>query len=231
MYVCFVVSELILYTVFTALDFTRPYDPVFLKYACVVLCFVAACVSVILNRGKRDAVFLALALGFTVISDLFIFVINDFYEVGLATFIVAQTLYFCRLYVGRKRWYISLAVRIAVAAVAVGVALAKLGGGLLVAEVCIYFTMLVANLVDALVLCRRDRRFILFAIGLSLFVCCDICVGLFNFGKVLSVKIPTALYNFARYGMWSFYVPSQMLIVLSGAIKGKKNERKAEENS
>lgn len=165
MYVCFAISELILYTVFTALDFTQPNDPVFLKYACVVLCFAAACVSIILSRGKKDAVLLALALGFTVISDLFIFVINDFYEVGLATFIIAQALYFCRLYVGRKRWYISLAVRIAVAAVAVGISLAKLGGGLLIAEVGIYFIMLVANLVDSLILCRRERRFILFAIG------------------------------------------------------------------
>ncbi|MDE7301142.1 MAG: hypothetical protein K2N47_03135, partial [Clostridia bacterium] len=222
----------ILYTVFTALDFTQPYDPVFVKYACVVLCFAVACVSAILSRGKKDAIFLALALGFTVISDLFIFVINDFYEVGLATFIVAQSLYFCRLYIGRKRWYISLSVRVAVAAVAVGVALAKLGGGLLIAEVGIYITMLVANLVDALILCRRGWRFILFAIGLFLFVCCDICVGLFNFGKVLNVQIPLALYNFAKYGMWAFYVPSQVCIVLSGRrIKGKKNERKAEENS
>lgn len=57
-------------------------------------------------------------------------------------------------------------------------------------------------------------------------------MGLFNFGKVLNVKIPPALYDFARYGMWSFYVPSQVFIVLSQkGIKGFKNERKAEENS
>ena len=46
----------------------------------------------------------------------------------------------------------------------------------------------------------------MFAIGLLLFTCCDICVGAWNLGL---------LPGFTRIGMWLFYLPSQVLIVLS----------------
>ena len=49
-----------------------------------------------------------------------------------------------------------------------------------------------------------------FALGLTLFVGCDTCVGLFN---VLPAGSP--LYFPASVGMWLFYLPSQVLIALS----------------
>ena len=51
----------------------------------------------------------------------------------------------------------------------------------------------------------------LFALGLTLFVGCDVCVGIFNLPGLL----PDALYQFSRIGMWLFYLPSQVLIALS----------------
>ena len=50
--------------------------------------------------------------------------------------------------------------------------------------------------------CQRRR----FAAGLGLFVCCDLCVGAFNLGL---------LTGFTRYGMWLFYLPSQVLLALA----------------
>lgn len=62
-----------------------------------------------------------------------------------------------------------------------------------------------------------SKSLALFAWGLSLFVCCDVCVGLWN----LSVPLPPALLEFARVGMWLFYLPSQVLIVLSQCLEGE----------
>ncbi|MFA7367435.1 MAG: hypothetical protein WC008_03885, partial [Bacilli bacterium] len=61
----------------------------------------------------------------------------------------------------------------------------------------------------------------LFALGLVLFVCCDIFVGLYNLSSYVQVgeivnTINTSGIDFA----WGFYLPSQVLIVLS------LNERK-----
>ena len=50
----------------------------------------------------------------------------------------------------------------------------------------------------------------LFALGLALFVGCDVCVGLFN-----ALPAPSPLYSAASVGMWLFYLPSQALIALS----------------
>lgn len=53
----------------------------------------------------------------------------------------------------------------------------------------------------------------LFSIGLWLFLCCDLCVGLFQNPQL----VPPAVSAFVSVGMWLFYLPAQVLIALSGA--------------
>lgn len=63
----------------------------------------------------------------------------------------------------------------------------------------------------------------IFAVGLILFICCDICVGLWN----LYPPPPRLLREFAQVGMWFFYLPSQVLIVLSQELeKGDLDEKR-----
>ena len=71
----------------------------------------------------------------------------------------------------------------------------------------VYFPELVCNAAAALSLGRRGR---MFGLGLLLFVGCDVCVGLHNLAG-----LPAPLSAFAQVGMWLFYLPSQVLIVLS----------------
>ena len=52
----------------------------------------------------------------------------------------------------------------------------------------------------------------LFFAGLCVFLCCDICVGLHN----ISAELPEWLRRAADIGMWTFYLPSQVMLVLSG---------------
>ena len=70
-----------------------------------------------------------------------------------------------------------------------------------------YFSFFACNVMQASGLENK-----LFFAGLCLFLCCDICVGLHNMPSVL----PDWLQSAARIGMWTFYLPSQVMIVLSG---------------
>ena len=54
----------------------------------------------------------------------------------------------------------------------------------------------------------RTKRAVRFAVGLGLFFLCDLCVGLHNLPQ-------NALSGFASLAMWAFYLPGQVLIVLS----------------
>ena len=62
----------------------------------------------------------------------------------------------------------------------------------------VYFPQLLCN---AALAWKRDR---VLALGLTLFIGCDVCVGLWN------------LFGIAGAGMWAFYLPSQVLIALHG---------------
>lgn len=74
----------------------------------------------------------------------------------------------------------------------------------------IYFSNFLCNVALAVRLPRGWGR--QFALGLVLFLCCDVCVGVFQSPGLL----PPALERFASLGMWLFYLPGQVLIVLSG---------------
>lgn len=73
-----------------------------------------------------------------------------------------------------------------------------------------YFTNFLCNVLQSWSLRGRGTR--LFSAGLTLFLCCDLCVGVFNQPGLF----PQALDAFARVGMWLFYLPAQVLIALSG---------------
>ena len=87
-------------------------------------------------------------------------------------------------------------------------ALGRLTGENLLA--LIYFSNFLCNVALAVKLPRGWGR--QFALGLTLFLCCDVCVGIFQSPGLL----PPALEAFASLGMWLFYLPGQVLIVLSG---------------
>ena len=200
----FLVLEGAVYAAFLAMDLAGLGGlSIWPKYAGVLLCVVFACLWA--ARGGDRLVPPALAL--TALADLFLLVLNRHYGVGVAIFLAVQTLYLIRL----RRDGADSAPWLR-AGLALILALAVYGLGLLSPLnllVCLYFSQLLSNTCLAWTVKGRSRR--LFALGLTLFVGCDVCVGLFN----LSVLVPDALYQFARVGMWLFYLPSQVLIALS----------------
>ena len=222
----FILIEAAIYISFNIIMATEGRDPIYLKYSGILLCLAVAALLCIFFR--RDGVVLTAAMVFTAISDFLIFVLNDFYELGVSTFIITQFAYLYRLYADRlSKVYITLAVRVLLAA-SLLVILNMLGAlDFLTAVVAIYIVMLICNLAEAAYLSLYSPKNALFAAGLALFLCCDICVGLNNFGSVLGIALPEGVLTFVSYAMWAFYLPSQVCIVCSaqrGGISLRRND-------
>lgn len=212
----FALAEAAIYIAFMTVECTSGANPVMLKYSGILLCLLTS--ALVCPACGKDGIMLVCAFIFTAVSDMFIFVLDGFYEVGVSTFIVTQIFYFARIYLALgKKPYISIAVR----AVLAGAAMLALGltGNLipLTALVAIYFPMLVCNAVESALLIKNSKIYILFFVGLLLFIGCDICVGLNNFAG-LGISLPAGVVSFVGIAMWAFYLPSQTLIALSARI-------------
>lgn len=200
----FLSVEGVAYACFLLLDLTGHGDQTTpIKYAGVVLCLAFSLL------GTDRLVPLALAL--TAGADWFLLVRNDRYAAGIALFLCVQTVYYLRL----RRMGAGAAYPLR-AGLALG-----LGAGLYLLRLAspvnllagLYFSQLLSNTVLAW---RSGRPGRLFAVGLTLFVGCDVCVGLFN-----ALPPGSPPYSAASVGMWFFYLPSQVLITLS-ALPGKE---------
>ena len=231
----FITVQAVLYVGFLALDLTdKSYDiSVTLKYSIILLCFCYA----LLSAGKSTFYLLQIALFFTAISDLFILIL-DYYFFGVLTFILAQELYSLRLVIlsnkakigktpvgqGRKlglaflkRILLQLTVSLAVCLL-LGLAGVYLEG-LLVISV-FYFICIVTNVISAFTLVRHrpeNKGNLIYAIGMLLFMLCDINVGIFNLSGFISVsrEVYALLYSISSILMWTFYAPAQVLIAIS----------------
>lgn len=207
----FLETELLLYAAFLTLDLTAA-GPIWskaFKYSAVLLCFLFA-----LRRARGAGGRLtAAALGFTLLADLFLLVLERQFLAGVSLFCVVQGLYLARiLRLRRGRTLPCLLLR---GLLALGVLL--LLGRLdllepLTALAALYFSQLTANAVHSAAL---GRAYAGFSLGLWLFVCCDVCVGLHNASAFLPVGGRGGVFAFADIGMWLFYLPSQVLIALS----------------
>ncbi len=228
--IAFILVQTGIYIAFNVITATSD-DPVFLKYSGILLCLIFALVNIAVN-GK-DGVILSAALLFTAIADLFIFVIDDFYEIGVTSFVIVQCVYAFRIFrISGEKPYISLGLRAFFILLTIIILAATDNLVTLTALVAIYFPMLLLNAVDSVRLARVSKKYILFTVGLVLFVGCDICVGLHNFPS-FGIPISEGLKGFADTAMWAFYLPSQVLIVLSGRkyetgtppVKAAENEK------
>lgn len=200
----FLAAEAALYAAFLALDLTgRGGLSVPVKYAGILLCLGFALLARV-KWGGDGLVPIALAL--TAGADWFLLVRNDHYAAGVALFLCVQTAYYLRLrrMGADSGWFLraSLALLAGLGLYALKLASpVNLLAGL-------YFSQLLSN--TALSWRVKGRPGRLFAVGLTLFVGCDLCVGLFN-----ALPAAAPLYPAVSVGMWFFYLPSQALITLS----------------
>ncbi len=266
MYVCFLFLDLMSKSIIMSRN---------IKFSIILLCFCYALIQK--NSAGKGIIFCSkIALLFTLISDLFLLIL-DYYTLGVITFIIVQQLYGVRLMLeecynqlvkqetswkeidkkGNKDYAMTkgsnllkqadnnkigklllrkLSYRILVqAAITLVIVIVLLLShvtldGLLLVSI-FYFICIVTNTISAVKAALnlpRNRSSVIFAMGMVLFLLCDINVGLYNLSGF--IVMPDGLATFASSVsailMWAFYAPSQLLITLS--ICYRKDNRMAE---
>lgn len=174
-----------------------------------------------------------LALTLTVLADIFLILLGGEGSDALAgtlLFCAVQTVYFVYIKPGRR----SLAIRCSLLAAGFAAVLSAAGSAAAgvrfdtpLALAAVYdVVMLAANAADAARSSDRGTLTenpsskkeppagVLFACGLALFLLCDICVGLRN--------LPTSRGELFYHLIWVFYLPSQLLIMLSYAVQCRR---------
>ena len=232
----FVGMQVVLYFAFLALDITGIGISLSnrIKFSVVVLCLC----YVLLRRSKdagKELLLLRLALFFTVVSDLIIlFMEYSYYFYGMIAFVLVQQLYGVRLSLklhlgdraaGSNKLIILTLLRIGIqvaVSVLIYIMLYYLGISLdrLIIVTVFYFVSLVTNTVYSIritILQRGVRSNLIFALGMIMFLLCDINVGLFNLTDFVTLPehISEVIYSISSILMWTFYAPSQVLIALS----------------
>lgn len=178
-------------------------DSMKVKYLSILLCLTFSAWGALWGGAGLITAALALTAG----ADWFLLVLNRHYLAGVGLFCLVQGLYL--VHIRRERgswgwWPGRLVLWAGAAAVLYRLGLLEP----LTALAALYIANFFWNILDSLPL-GRGRLFVL---GLVLFFCCDLCVGVHNAPGLF----PAGLTAFARVGMWLFYLPAQVLITLSG---------------
>lgn len=194
----FLGAELILYLAFLMMDLLRLEDTTILKFTSICLVGIMG----LLYSAESE---IRWALIFTVAADVFLLVLNDYYLIGMALFLLVQILY--SLFLDGVN---GLIPRMICVALALGLFHRQ---GALETLAAVYITLFFCNLIRAE---KQLKEKPLFFWGMLLFFCCDLCVGVYHIDAGMLVP-------FARVAMWGFYLPGQVLILLSACNDGGKN--------
>ncbi|MGB8452582.1 MAG: lysoplasmalogenase family protein [Anaerocolumna sp.] len=241
LFILFILTEILLYTDYLYIDITGNGSYTisnYLKFSGIILCLLFTLLFPYRREGRIDVSIVRLALFFTVISDLFILML-DYYMIGLITFCVVQSLYLIRLSIwnqmnltGLNRIIIIRFIRNLIVSFLIIIILIMLKiemEGLILISI-FYFVSIVFNVSDSIVIACKSKitNQILYAQGMVLFLLCDINVGLFNLSDFQSINSHwfMSLYKFSTIAMWMFYLPAQVAISLSVQSPAKSSNKK-----
>lgn len=224
--------QVVLYLGFLWMDIgsQSPVISTSLKFLGIVLCFFYALYH--MHKRVSDSILIVGAIVFTLCADICLLLTN-YYTMGLVFFNIVQAIYLYRIVTyGRIKPMKHLLFRI----ISIGVVLLVLQLGTIDLDVLliitvIYFVNITINTITALALNYKsnNKKWLLFSIGMLLFLLCDINVGIYNSSAYLvsQTAIYDKLYHLASLGMWFFYLPAQIFIVMSSGITLKHKNNKS----
>ena len=190
----------------------------YLSVIAVVLFALFAC------RCKGEEHLVRLGLLLTLAADYFLVIEYNSHLLGVETFLLVQLAYFLYLLFREDRASVRFAnflTRILLCAVLLSAAYIILGEetDTLSLVSVVYYANLLTNIFFAFMLGRKEM---IFAIGLTLFALCDLCVGIESLAYFyLNTDISSFFYNDRLNLSWLFYQPSQVLIALSLYFKNE----------
>ena len=211
------VIEAILFCTFVAMDIMSLDGENIVKFIAISLVGLFG-----LRAGKqKDNVVVTIALLFTMLADVFLILIGNFVA-GVCVFICVQTCYTVRFsFMSGKPLVGELLKRLLPGLILGSIATFFLGinVGIVVAYACSFAVNFVHGF--ELHILKPSARHLRFAIGLFLFACCDICVGIHNLKPGFMTE---QMIRNAEVMTWIFYLPSQLLILsTTDALSFKKD--------
>ena len=202
----FLAIEAVLFGTFVAMDIMNHGAENTVKYVAIALVGIMG-----LRAGRqRDNIVVTIALLFTMLADVFLILRGDFIA-GVGAFICVQTCYTVRFsFMSGKPMVGELCKRLIPGIILGGLATYFLGikVGIVVAYACSFAVNFVHGF--ELHILKPSPRHLRFAIGLFLFACCDICVGITNLRPGFLTE---QMIRNAEVMTWIFYLPSQILIL------------------
>lgn len=191
-----------------------------LKFISMILIFI---ISIIIRKNPlshKDLNLLQMGLFITLIADLFLLILDRHYILGIILFSMVQILYSFR-YEYRN---LKLTIRNFII-IFLGLSILHIVYNKFIAEIDFLWTIglfygicLLNSVVKAVkaykykTYPKPNRQMVL--IGMILFLLCDINVAMYNILNYFSND--NILYNVSSVSMWLFYLPSQVLLALSG---------------
>ncbi|MEW9094060.1 MAG: lysoplasmalogenase family protein [Clostridiaceae bacterium] len=194
-----------------------------IKYICIILCFIISLMTGKDSFNRRDVLLLQGGLFFTVLADLCL-LIRDYFTLGVVFFSIVQILYSIRYEFTKVK--LTLLRFIAISYIVIIVYLMVnfwiIEFDLLFAVVFFYLLCLITSITRAIKACKNNiypspNKYMII-LAMLLFLLGDINVGLYNIARLinLSGELPTLLNNTSGLLIWIFYLPSQVLLSLSG---------------
>lgn len=207
--IIFVAIQLCLYVLF--LFVLEGSAVAYCQYASIALCFVYALIFA--GRG-RDALFVKAALLLTLAADFFLVIVQkaELGSVAMAIFTGAQLCYLLRLMQaakGKKRAVMMWIHLILMGVLMIASRLIIGSYNTLLVICCLYFGTLITSVIFSW---QGKNR--IFAIGITLFLCCDIFVALQGSTEFLNLDMGW-MNALPVDPIWFFYLPAQMTLALS----------------
>lgn len=195
----------------------------FVRYLVIIFAFVF---SLLFISREKNSYLTVGALAFTLIADLFLVMFDPARQLaGMIFFCGAQFFYAARVHFlieSKAAKNITLVLRTTAILTVQIVTVIVLGDAYdaLSAVSMLYFTNIILSTVFAFIHFKKQP---LYALGMLLFVFCDIFVGLSGaLGTYLPVSKGSIIYKIAHPpfdAAWMFYAPSQTLIAISSHVK------------
>lgn len=194
----------------------------YLKYLTIILCYI---ISIFIGEDgydRRDRGLLQLARFLTVVSDYFLLIATNI-KAGVVVFIFVQIVYIIRHNRMRSKYLDSL-VFLVITAITLGLMslvsdlsrVTSINRNILFLGF-IYGSILCTSVFVSIRTLERSKynpiTEIFIALGMILFLLCDVSVAIYNITENMPYE---RVQNIVHIAIWFFYLPSQLLLTLSG---------------
>jgi hypothetical protein len=194
-----------------------------IKYLCILICFfISILTSKDVNEAK-DIHLLQMGLLLTLLADLCLLILN-YFTLGVAIFCLVQITYSVR-YTYRKKcitpkYFIIFFSIIMTLYSIIYLFIMKID---ILFPIAFFYAICLITSVTNAIKAYKDNSYpapnkYMIALAMILFLLCDINVGLYN---ITSFTANTSIYlkeiaHISGFLMWFYYLPSQVLLCLSG---------------